>query len=67
MVHGFVLFAGGGFEAGRVFEGPVSEKMGLEGFPLMFDAVESGGSRPFPVYMAQATLANRETSGYHPS
>jgi len=32
MVHGFVLFAGSGFEAGRVFEGPVSEKMALRVF-----------------------------------
>ena len=28
-------------------------------------AALAAGSRPFPVYMTQATLAIRETSGYH--
>jgi hypothetical protein len=28
-------------------------------------AAFAGGGRPFPVYMTQATLAIRETSGYH--
>ena len=54
------------FDSGRVSEGPVSEKMPFEGFPLTFDAIESGGSHRFPVYMTQATLADREISGYHP-